>query len=154
MIVYQLPAPSIVTLSTTMCRLTWYVPGGTYTLRWFLLANAIALSKASAESFRPNGSAPKSSTFAATTSTFGSPTSSESSRSTTVVAAPAGTERRTLSPALYALPRNRRCSSKKCIGRYGVGNVGTGSVNIGTHWHSVTHQSGCRIDALGSLENG
>ena len=28
MIVYQLPAPSIVTSSTMMCRFTWYVPGG------------------------------------------------------------------------------------------------------------------------------
>src|SRR5262249_44380775 len=129
-------------------------PGGTYTLWWFLWASAIALSNASAESLRPVGSAPKRSTFTATTSTLGRPTSSESSRSTTGGAAPAGTVRRTFPPALDGLPRNRRCSSKKCIGRYGVGNAGTGSVNCGTHWHSVTHQSGCRMPAFGSLLNG
>ena len=43
-IVYQLPAPSIVTLSTMMWRFTWYVPGGTYTLRWDFCAKAMALS--------------------------------------------------------------------------------------------------------------
>src|SRR5690349_1575824 len=46
--VYQLPAPSMVTSSTMMCRFTWYVPGGRKTLRCLDFANAIAASIASA----------------------------------------------------------------------------------------------------------
>ena len=70
-----------------MWRFTWYTPGGTYTGSFFAFAKAIALSKAAAESLRPSGSAPNSSTLAAFSRTCGSPTFSESSRSMTVHAA-------------------------------------------------------------------
>lgn len=112
-IVYQLPAPVIVTSSTMMCRFTWYVPGGRYTFSPLRLAYAMAWSIARAESRRPVGSAPNASTLAARGSILGGPTSSESSRSMTVHSAllPAGTVSRTRSPARYVRPRSRRCSS-------------------------------------------
>jgi hypothetical protein len=99
---YQLPAPSIVTLSTTMCRFTWNTPSGMKTVLAFALASAIAASNASAESFRPVGSAPYWITETERGGRFsGFPTSWKSTTSTIVHAAFvfAGAVKRTVSPA-------------------------------------------------------
>src|SRR5687767_819053 len=40
------------------------------------------------------------------------------------------------------------------MGRKGVGGSNAGTCVLGTHWHSLTHQSGCSSPASGSLLNG
>jgi hypothetical protein len=115
MMVHQLPAPWTVTRSTTMCRLTWYVPAGMNTDRCSALATAMVRSIAGAASRCPVGSAPKSRTDNDPCGcSSGLATSSKSARSTTYQAGSApddGTWNRTVSPALYVLPSSRRCSS-------------------------------------------
>ena len=116
-IVYQLPAPSIVTSSTTMWRLTWNVPGrdeDRLVLR--SCAAAIAASKASAESRAPVGSAPKSArTLSGLGLACGGATCSESMRSMTVQAAcvPAGAVSRTVSPRRVGLAEQQRAARRR-----------------------------------------